>query len=400
MYKPTILFISKFIPAPAFDGGVLRNKAWLEFLLKKYNVVLVGFWNKKYGDTKLADIKHPNLKIHGVSFKTNIFKKACLLFELLFLNKSFLLGQYFNKQLGKIVSEISSKEKIGFIFCSELPVMQYALNLNTKIPIYFDDHNVEFKLVERMSKNQIGFKRLILGKERKLIKRYEQRAIIKAKKTFVVSQTDKQILLNNFSLENKNIKVVNNVFADYGGYNNDKLSDTPRLVFVGNLSWAPNKNGLSYFLANIFPGVVKAIPDVILDIMGSNLPRRIANQNKNLPVNFLDEVSNKDKDKIISSSWIGIAPLYFASGSRIKILEFWSHGKCVVTTKIGLEGLPCPEGTCSTESDQEFINQLINMLKHKEKLRTLGLSNYRVFKRSYSKQTVYEDSLYNTFTTK
>ena len=162
MNKPTILFISKFIPAPAFDGGALRTKVWLEFLLKKYHIVLVGFWNKKYGDAQLADLKHDNLEIHGVNFKTNLFKKPYLLFKLLTLNKSFLLCQYYDRRLEKKVFEVINRSKIDFVFCSELSVMQYINGLDKKLPIYFDDHNVEFRLIERMSKNQHGLKKFIL----------------------------------------------------------------------------------------------------------------------------------------------------------------------------------------------------------------------------------------------
>jgi len=397
MDKPTILFISKFIPAPTFDGGALRTKAWLEFLLKKYHVVLVGFWNKKYGDEQLADLKHDNLEIHGVNFKTNLLKKFYLLFKLLFLNKSFLLCQYYNKQLEKKVFEIIDRNKIDFVFCSELSTMQYINGLDKNLPIYFDDHNVEFRLIERMSENQHGLKKFILCKESKLVKNFEYRCVKNSTKTFVVSRVDKEFLFNSFDIERENIEVVNNVFADHGGFKQNNLSNVPRLVFVGNLNWAPNKDGLSRFLTNIFPKVLKEIPNIELDILGSNLPRIIVNRTKDLPVNFLEEISNKDKEKTISSAWIGIVPLYFASGSRIKILEFWSHGKCVVTTNVGLEGLPCPDGTLTADSDQEFVDQLINILKHKEKLQTLGSSNYLVFKQNYLKKVVYEDTLYNTF---
>jgi len=395
--KPTILFISKFIPAPAFDGGALRNKAWLEFLLRKYHIVLIGFWNKKYGDAQLADLKQDNLEIHGVNFEISLFKKLNLLFKLLFFNKSLLLHQYYSRELEKKVLEAIDRNRIDFVFCSELSTMQYINGLDKSLPIYFDDHNVEFRLIERMSANQHGLKKFILCKESKLVKNFEYGCVKSSTKTFAVTQMDKEFLLNSFDIERRKIKVVNNVFTDHCGFKQNNLSNVPRLVFVGNLNWAPNKDGLSRFLTNIFPKVSKEIPNIELDIIGSNLPQIITNKTKYLPVNLLEEVSDKDKEKIISSAWIGISPLYFASGSRIKILEFWSHGKCVVTTNLGLEGLPCPDGTLTADSDQEFVDRLVNILKHKETLQTLALSNYSVFKQNYLKEVVYEDTLYNTF---
>lgn len=400
MKKPTILFISKFIPAPAFDGGALRNKAWLEFLSKRYHVILIGFWNKKYGATQLSDLSYNNIKIHGIPFKMYLLKKIYLLFKLLFLNKSFLLNQYYDNKLNEKIIKIIATKKIKFVFCSELATMQYVDVLNENIPIYFDDHNVEFKLIKRISANKKGLQKIILHKESELIKSFENKCVNRASKTFVVSQVDKETMSRNFNIKKDKLMVINNVFDDHGGFKQGILNDTPKLIFVGNLSWMPNKDGLFHFLTNIFPKIIEKVPNAKLDILGSNLPQSIIEKSKQLPVNLLAEISDEDKKNAIDSAWVGIVPLYFASGSRIKILEFWSHGKCVVTTDMGLEGLPCPSGTLLVDSDKEFVNKLIAVLKHKEKLQSFGFSNYSSFKQHYFKKNVYEDTLYNTFSTK
>jgi polysaccharide biosynthesis protein PslH len=319
------------------------------------------------------------------------------LLRLLFFNKSFVLNQYYKKKLQKKIFNIVNKNKISFVFCSELSSMKYVCKLDKSLPIYFDDHNVEFRLIKRMSEMQNVVKKNILKKERYLIKKFEYQAIKNSFKTFVVSQVDKDFLLKNFKLNKNNIKVVNNVFMDYGGFKKDKLSDSPRLIFVGNLGWAPNKDGLLRFLKNVFPKVVERVPQVELDIIGSNLPKIIVEKSKKMPVNFLEDVSDQNKERFIGLAWTGIVPLYFASGSRIKILEFWSHGKCVVTTSMGAEGLLLSRGTFRVNSDQEFIDHLVNLLKNKKELQALGLSNYCIFKQKYLKDIVYEDTLYNSF---
>lgn len=38
--------ITKFIPAPAFSGGAIRSRAWIRFLSKYYDIILLGYWDK------------------------------------------------------------------------------------------------------------------------------------------------------------------------------------------------------------------------------------------------------------------------------------------------------------------------------------------------------------------
>ena len=40
--KKKILFITKFVPAPAYGGGLKRNFAWIKFLSKYYKVDVIG----------------------------------------------------------------------------------------------------------------------------------------------------------------------------------------------------------------------------------------------------------------------------------------------------------------------------------------------------------------------
>ena len=55
--KKKILFITKFVPAPAYGGGLKRNFAWIKFLSKYYKVDVIGYWNKDFGNSKIKELK-------------------------------------------------------------------------------------------------------------------------------------------------------------------------------------------------------------------------------------------------------------------------------------------------------------------------------------------------------
>ena len=74
--KQEIILLMKFIPAPAYSGGAKRNLSWLKFLSKYYKVNLIGFFDKKYNNSKISDLKKYNINIYGFTFKRNIIKNS------------------------------------------------------------------------------------------------------------------------------------------------------------------------------------------------------------------------------------------------------------------------------------------------------------------------------------
>ena len=81
-------------------------------------------------------------------------------------------------------------------------------------------------------------------------------------------------------------------------------------------------------------------------------------------------------------------------------MEYWSHSKTVVSTKLGAEGLPSVKGTFIVDDDAEIINSIQKLLSNPTRLKKLGEHNYRIFKEKYEEENVYGDTLYSTVFTK
>lgn len=387
--KQEIILLMKFIPAPAYSGGAKRNLSWLKFLSKYYKVNLIGFFDKKYNNSKISDLKKYNINIYGFTFKRNIIKNSL---KSIIFHKSLINLQYYDKNIKTLLNNMLQSNNISFIMCEELAMMNYCMNLN--VPIYFDDHNIEYILMNRTANyNSLPLK-LFLKREAKLIKKEELKSFKKAKKIFVVSDTDKQQINNKYS--NKTI-VVNNC---YEILKNPILQDLQKnIVFVGNVSWKPNLHGVKHFIRNIFPKVLQKENDITLHIIGSNIPKQIK-QITNPNIILHENASEIEKNKIIDESRICIVPVYFGSGTRIKILEYWSHYKPVISTTIGAEGLKESSGTYICDDDDQFANQIINLMNDKNRINKMGEENHKIFIENYCEEIVYEDTLYNAINTK
>lgn len=392
--KPKILFLCKFIPAPAYNGGAIRNRAWLEFLAKKYDIILIGFINTTYLEKFLKEVDPFVYKKYCLPFKNGLIRKLLAIIKLILFLKPLVYSLYQQKDFSETIKNILGQEKVEFIFCSELAMYQYAQEL--PYPIHFDDHNVEFEIAKRRTKFSAWIIRPLFWLEYFTVKQTELSIINQVKTFFCVSSRDKKQLTATISKDQANkLKVVPNTYHEVNCP--EALSKDPSIIFTGNLNWAPNYHGLKHFIENILKQIEKQHIKVKLIILGSSKNRQMLKLKKSASIEIIENATEFEKQKLLAQTWIGIVPIYFGGGTRIKILEYWAFQKPVISTEIGAEGLEKSTGTILVKNDQEFTDNIINLIRDQNKRKKAGHSNYLTFKQLYSYETIYEDSLYNTF---
>lgn len=110
-----------------------------------------------------------------------------------------------------------------------------------------------------------------------------------------------------------------------------------RVLFVGHLSYPPNVQGLRRFLAEAWPLVRAARPEAQLDVVGmypeAELAGQIAAAGGRLHANVPSVIPFYQRASVV------ISPIFYGSGTRIKIIEAMAFGRPVVSTTVGAEGL-------------------------------------------------------------
>ncbi|MGH9467786.1 MAG: glycosyltransferase, partial [Terriglobales bacterium] len=138
------------------------------------------------------------------------------------------------------------------------------------------------------------------------------------------------------------IQVVPNVAAAA------TLADPPEpepdlVVFQGALDWLPNRDAVEYFLARIWPLVLRECPQARLQVVGRHPPPAfVARQRRHPRVEFSGTVA--DVRPWVARAAVAIVPLRMGSGTRLKILEAAALGKAMVATPLGAEGLDLRPG--------------------------------------------------------
>jgi glycosyltransferase involved in cell wall biosynthesis len=111
-------------------------------------------------------------------------------------------------------------------------------------------------------------------------------------------------------------------------------SSEPIILFVGNAT-APNRDGLRWFLENVWPAVRAACPEARFRIVG-----RAALNSPTGPEVAVDRVGPvADLTPEYQRAQVVIAPLVSGTaGVKIKVAEAMSYGRPLVSTFIGVDG--------------------------------------------------------------
>ncbi len=218
-------------------------------------------------------------------------------------------------------------------------------------------HNVEHQIWERVaavSRNPI--KSWYLQNQNKHLRNFELRSMNQVDLLLTITQND----LDAFQkLGFNKLGVVASVglnLPDYPKQNMDGFA-VNRLCFIGALDWMPNQHGLVWFLEKVLQKVANRDSACQFHIAGKNTPewiRRKAGQS----VFVHGEVP--DAKAFIQQHGILVAPLFSGSGIKIKVLEGMALGRVVVTTQIGVEGIPAQNGRhlLIANNPAEFEQQL------------------------------------------
>ncbi|HJW29864.1 MAG TPA: glycosyltransferase family 4 protein, partial [Saprospiraceae bacterium] len=137
------------------------------------------------------------------------------------------------------------------------------------------------------------------------------------------------------------------------------------LCFIGSLDWMPNREGLEWFLAKVWPEVNKRWPKITIHIAGRNTPMSLL-ELKRHNVTVHGEV--EDAGEFLHRHSVLIVPLFSGSGMRVKIVEGMLMGKVVITTTIGKEGIAGDHQRELLVADdaQAFLSAIEYCIRHPE----------------------------------
>lgn len=117
-------------------------------------------------------------------------------------------------------------------------------------------------------------------------------------------------------------------------------ADPPRIGFIGTLRYAPNVDGLRWFIRDVWPVIKARCKNARLRLVGMDTDGGIATQGPDIDgLGFLENVESE-----VSSWSASIVPINVGGGTRIKIAEAFSRKCPVVSTRLGAYGYELENG--------------------------------------------------------
>jgi len=381
------------VPKPLFpiqDGARKANNALLDPIRKYFTQLDILFFDDQLENQDLNPYieQFKANQIHVLRhYQTNIklLKICTTILSFIIAPRTALTASNFKsrKNISMVKSILLKNNYDVIIFDGLHPYICFEnLDLGKKKIIY-RAHNVEHQLwssaAERTS--SLIWKKFLLWQGRAMA--YLETLLLKrSSKVWAISQDD----LNEFS---KIISTEKCLLVGAGMDFNDRVKrqlpseEKVQLMFLGKLDWAPNTDGLNWFLKEIWPELVPG--RFHLNIVGGGHFQCSLQCLEDKSITFHGFV--KDLNPFFSESHLGIVPIRFGSGTRIKVIECVSKGLPLMSTSMGVQGSGLTlNDYFHADSSQEWIYKLnhldVKLLEQK------SISAYQCLLSLYDKDTL------------
>lgn len=224
-------------------------------------------------------------------------------------------------------------------------------------------HNIEAEIFKRhwqVAENPLR-RRVWHGQYRKML-RYEQRVLESFDTTIAVSDRDCEFFRDEYGVRHCEA-IPTGVDTDFFDFR--PPADAKQVVFCGSMDWMANVDGIEYFHREIWPLVRAAEPGARMKVVGKKPADSLINRIRATSpewefTGFVDDV----RDHVAGSAAF-VIPLRVGGGTRIKAFEAMAMGCPVVSTSIGIEGLPVrhAEHFLCADDEQGFADNIVALIR-------------------------------------
>ena len=363
-----ILQVCNKVPWPPKDGGAIATLTMSKgFTLLGHDVHVLAMNTKKHHIT-IDEIPHDlkermHFELIDVSARiTTIGLLGNLLFSNLPYNASRFISRQFSRKLADLLQEKTFDliQLEGLYLCPYIPLIRK----HSKALISYRAHNVEHEIWERTAAVTPGFRSIYLKLLASRIKKFEISYLNSYDVLVPITDRDGDLL---DQLGNTKPRHTTQTGIDLATLvPKAGQLEYPSAFHLGALDWAPNQEGLLWFLENCWPKLQQKYPQLKFFVAGRNAPDWLQSKLQYKNVVFLGEI--EDAYAFMNSKAIMVAPLLSGSGMRVKIIEGLALGKAIVSTSIGAEGIAVEKGKHILLADEadEFIQAVSNLIEDRD----------------------------------
>jgi glycosyltransferase involved in cell wall biosynthesis len=241
-------------------------------------------------------------------------------------------------------------------------VLAQQLSKSLQIPFFIRSQNIEHYYMNLQLSAVSGTVRKIALKLATLhLKKYEFELLQACNIFFDISEDDLAFWNKNGFKNGRWLPPI------VSGINANFLFNEPikyDVAFLGNLNTPNNVEGIQWLLINVLPKLIERRPNIRIAIGGSNPGDTVKNLCAESENVYLIE-NPESAFAFYSLSSVLVNPIFKGSGINIKSVEMLFTDKPIITTNLGLRGLPedVKECFCIADTAEEMVIAIIDVLE-------------------------------------
>jgi glycosyltransferase involved in cell wall biosynthesis len=220
-----------------------------------------------------------------------------------------------------------------------------------------DIDDVPSRLFASRAQNALSIKEKIVTYRKSALWWRRERILKKRFSVIAAASEDDRRYLGNVA----GITVIPNGFNQPARQHPKVASDPPRIGFIGTLKWFPNRDGVEWFIKDVWPHVKSEVSTARLRLIGDGSNGPIASSGPD--IDGLGWV--EDPEREIASWSAMIVPVRCGAGTRVKIVEAFSKKCPVVSTLLGAFGYDVRSGEDILLADEprDFASACVLLLR-------------------------------------
>lgn len=370
-----ILFLTAHLPYPPFSGGRRREFELISRLSRSFEIHLCSITKSWKADSMYIN------DLLQYCRRVNLFEAVePTTKQQYYAHYPHQMKKHVSEEASSYISFLLKDHTFDVVHIEGYYLLQH-LPTKVEVPILLIEHNIEHLLpLQRFMVAVTEEERSYFWSEYIKTLKWEQLTWKRATVCVALTKEDKISmerlgsnidvrLIPNGSDHQKKVDDVTSLLSNSFEY--PLIRDNcPSVLFVGNFAYEPNVDAALYFCRDIFPLILKDVPNVKLFLVGNAPPSEICSLASNRHI----EVSGRVASLIpfYKHADVVVCPLRIGGGIKVKVLEALGHGKAIVSTSIGAQGLDLSTYRAVAVADEatDFAENVVRLLVHPEERHT------------------------------
>lgn len=387
-----ILQLCLRVPFPPSDGGsIAMYNLQTAFLKNGAQIKVLAFNTIKHF---VEPNELPAEYVQSIGLETIFLDNRVRPFSALlnlFTGDSYNIVRFIRRDFDEALAAILKAEQYDIIQLESLFMVPYLDTIQrlSKAKIVLRAHNIEHLIWERMAAQEKNpLKKWYLDLLARRLRQFEVWSLNKVDAIAAMTHEDEKAFRE---LGSKKPVFIAPIGIDTSSYHNCIVPKSS-VFHLGAMDWLPNQEGVEWLVEKVWPVVLKLYPEAKLRLAGRNMPKRffLYASNSISVEDFID-----DAKSWMSASSVMAVPIFSGSGMRVKILEGMALGRAIVSTPVGIEGIPALDGSEVLIADQPeiYASYLVDLLKNSEKAIAFGLKGQEFVKKTFDNDVIARDLL-------